>query len=49
MSEASTAPRWKILLPLLLGTLALVAWLEVAGWSLDPSAGDYGVLPLGHA
>ncbi|MFO0523615.1 MAG: hypothetical protein ACK515_24775 [bacterium] len=31
MSEASTAPRWKILLPLLLGTLALVAWLEVAG------------------
>ncbi|CAB4580273.1 MAG: lasso peptide biosynthesis B2 protein [Actinobacteria bacterium] len=31
------------------GRIRAHAWLEVAGWSLDPSAGDYGVLPLGHA
>jgi hypothetical protein len=30
------------------GRIQAHAWLEVAGWSLDPSAGDYGVLPLGH-
>jgi hypothetical protein len=29
MSEASTGPRWKVLLPLLLATVGLVAWLEM--------------------
>jgi hypothetical protein len=37
MSDASTGPRWKVLLPLLLGTLALVAWLEL---SADDEAED---------
>lgn len=49
MSESASASRWKFLLPLLLGTVALVAWLELSGDADDAEVVSAVVRPRASA